>query len=100
MPQFASISNIKNNTSRGDGIPLKEERRVEEEVAAQARDRRRATVPVSYEGMDIDHPGSSSAAKKPKALAPPHKAASQKVMELKERDICVLVRSMQRWGNI
>ena len=76
LPQFVSISDIKNNTSLEGVIPLKEKRRVEEEIAAQARDWRRTAVPVSYGGMDIDHAGSSSAAKKPKALAPPHKAAS------------------------
>lgn len=109
LSQFASVSDVKNDMSWEDIIPLKErqrleseeeKRRIEEEVAAQARDRKRATVPVSYEGMDVDHAGSSSAAKKPKAPAPPRKTASQKAMELKERDIRVLIRSMQRWGDI
>jgi len=109
LSQFASVSDIKNDMSWEDIIPLKErqrleseeeKRRIEEEVAAQARDRKRATVPVSYEGMDVDHAGPSSAVKKPKAPAPPRKTASQKAMELKERDIRVLIRSMQRWGEI
>ena len=109
LTQFASVSDVKNDMSWEDIIPLKErqrleseeeKRRIEEEVAAQARDRKRATAPVSYEGMDVDHAGSSSAAKKPKAPAPPRKTASQKAMELKERDIRVLIRSMQRWGDI
>ncbi|KAF9793017.1 SNF2 family N-terminal domain-containing protein [Thelephora terrestris] len=109
LSQFASVSDIKNDMSWEDIIPLKdrqrleseeERRRIEEEVAAQARDRKRATAPVSYEGMDVDHAGSSSAPKKPKAPAPPRKTASQKAMELKERDIRVLIRSMQRWGDI
>ena len=109
LSQFASVSDVKNDMSWEDIIPLKErqrleseeeKRRTEEEVAAQARDRKRATVPVSYEGMDVDHAGSSSAPKKPKAPAPPRKTASQKAMELKERDIRVLIRSMQRWGDI
>ena len=109
LSQFASVSDIKNDMSWEDIIPLKErqrleseeeKRRIEEEVSAQARDRKRATVPVSYEGMDVDHAGPSSAPKKPKAPAPPRKTASQKAMELKERDIRVLIRSMQRWGDI
>jgi len=92
-----------------DIIPLKErqrlesdeeKRRIEEEVTAQARDRKRATAPVSYKGMDGDQAGSNSAAKKPKGPVPPRKTAGQKAMELKERDIRVLIRSMQRWGDI
>ena len=109
LSQFASVSDVKNDMSWEDIIPLKErqrleseeeKRRIEEEVSAQARDRKRATAPVSYEGMDGDQAGSSSAAKKPKAPVPPRKTASQKAMELKERDIRVLIRSMQRWGDI
>jgi chromodomain-helicase-DNA-binding protein 1 len=109
LSQFASVSDIKNDMSWEDIIPLKErqrleseedKRRIEEEVAAQARDRKRATAPVSYEGMDVDHASSNPAAKKPKVAAPPRKTASQKAMELKERDIRVLIRSMQRWGDI
>ena len=109
LSQFASVSDIKNDMSWEDIIPLKErqrleseedKRRIEEEVAAQARDRKRATAPVSYEGMDVDHAGSSSAPKKPKVPVPPRKTASQRAMELKERDIRVLIRSMQRWGDI
>ena len=109
LSQFASVSDIKNDMSWEDIIPLKErqrleseeeKRRIDEDVAAQARDRKRATAPVSYEGMDVDHAGSSSAPKKPKAPVPPRKTASQRAMELKERDIRVLIRSMQRWGDI
>lgn len=109
LSQFASVSDVKNDMSWEDIIPLKErqrleseeeKRRIEEDVAAQARDRKRATVPVSYEGMDVDHAGSASAPKKPKVPAPPRKTASQKAMELKERDIRVLIRSIQRWGDI
>ena len=109
LSQFASVSDVKNDMSWEDIIPLKErqrldseeeKRRVEEEIAAQARDRKRATAPVSYEGMDVDHAGPNSTSKKPKVPAPPRKTASQKAMELKERDIRVLIRSMQRWGDI
>jgi chromodomain-helicase-DNA-binding protein 1 len=50
--------------------------------------------------MDIDNPGSTANAKKPKAPGPTRKTASQKAMELKERDVRVLIRSLQRWGDI
>jgi chromodomain-helicase-DNA-binding protein 1 len=55
---------------------------------------------VSYEGMDVDQPTPATAPKKPKAPGPARKTASQKAMELKERDVRVLIRSLQRWGDI
>ena len=63
-------------------------------------DRKRAHAQVSYEGMDVDQPPASSAPKKPKIPGPQRKTASQKAMELKERDVRVLIRSLQRWGDI
>ncbi|KAF8956388.1 hypothetical protein BDZ97DRAFT_1958531 [Flammula alnicola] len=59
-----------------------------------------AASDVSYEGMDVDQPTPASAPKKPKAPGPTRKTASQKVMELKERDVRLLIRSLQRWGDI
>ena len=35
-----------------------------------------------------------------RSLVAQRKTASQKAMELKERDVHVLIRSMQRWGDI
>jgi chromodomain-helicase-DNA-binding protein 1 len=106
LAQFANVSDIKNDMSWEDIIPLEErqkllseeeERRLEDNAASESR--KRSHAQVSYEGMDVDQPG-PPAAKKPKAPAAQRKTASQKAMELKERDVRVLIRSMQRWGDI
>ncbi|KAF8958085.1 SNF2 family N-terminal domain-containing protein [Flammula alnicola] len=68
--------------------------------AKTTRRRKRAKASVSYEGMDVDQPTPASAPKKPKAPGPTRKTASQKAMELKERDVRLLIRSLQRWGDI
>lgn len=107
LASFAAVSDVKNDMSWEDIIPLEErqrfekeeeERKAEELTAQELKDRKRAQ-PVSYEGMDIDHPAPNPAPKK-KAAGPVRKSASQKAMELKERDLRVLVRSLQRWGDI
>lgn len=69
-------------------------------VAQDLRDRKRSHAPISYEGMDVDQPSTSQAPKKPKVPGPQRKTASQKAMELRERDVRVLTRSLQRWGDI
>ncbi|EJD02826.1 transcription regulator [Fomitiporia mediterranea MF3/22] len=106
LASFAAVSDVKNDMSWEDIIPLEERIRFEKEdedrrmaeLAEQSRDRKRAVAPVSYEGMDVDQAPTPS--KKPKQPAPVRKSASQKALELKERDIRVLVRSLQRWGDI
>lgn len=109
LAQFAAVSDVKNDMNWEDIIPLEErqkfdreeeDRKAEELVAQELRDRKRSHAPVSYEGMDVDQPTSSQAPKKPKAPGPQRKSASQKAMELKERDVRVLIRSLQRWGDI
>ena len=109
LAQFAAVSDVKNDMSWEDIIPLEErqkleadedERKVEEEAASESRDRKRTHAQVSYEGMDVDQPTPATAPKKPKAPGPTRKTASQKAMELKERDVRVLIRSLQRWGDI
>jgi chromodomain-helicase-DNA-binding protein 1 len=109
LAQFAAVSDVKNDMNWEDIIPLEErqkfdqeeeDRKAEEMVAQELRDRKRSHAPVSYEGMDVDHPASSQAPKKPKVPGPQRKSASQKAMELKERDVRVLIRSLQRWGDI
>ena len=109
LAQFANVSDIKNDMNWEDIIPLEDRQRFEqeethrklEELAQQeAKDRKRNHAPVSYEGMDVEHTPASSAPKKPKGPAPQRKTASQKAMELKERDVRVLIRSLQRWGDI
>ncbi|TFK54148.1 transcription regulator [Heliocybe sulcata] len=107
LTQFAAVSDVKNDMSWEDIIPLEERQRFEreederkaEEMSAQELKERKRAQPVSYEGMDIDQPAPKDAPKK-KAQGPARKSASQKAMELKERDLRVLVRSLQRWGDI
>ncbi|KIK26973.1 hypothetical protein PISMIDRAFT_8521 [Pisolithus microcarpus 441] len=109
LAQFAFVSDVKNDMNWEDIIPLEErqkfekeedQRKAEELAAQELRDRKRSHAPVSYEGMDVDHPAPSAAPKKLKAPGPQRKSASQKAMELKERDVRVLIRSLQRWGDI
>ncbi|KAH6913789.1 SNF2 family N-terminal domain-containing protein [Coprinopsis sp. MPI-PUGE-AT-0042] len=105
LSTFAAVSDVKNDMNWEDIIPLEERRKVEkadeddklkaEDLAAhESRERKRSHAPVSYEGMDIDQAPPPSAPKKPKA-AIQRKSASQKAMELKERDVRVLIRSLQ-----
>ncbi|KAF8628912.1 hypothetical protein AX15_003691 [Amanita polypyramis BW_CC] len=109
LAQFAAVSDVKNDMSWEDIIPLEErqkfdaeddQRKAEELAAQELRDRKRTVAQVSYEGMDVDQPVASSAPKKPKIPSATRKTASQKAMELKERDVRVLIRSLQRWGDI
>jgi chromodomain-helicase-DNA-binding protein 1 len=109
LASVAPVSDVKTEISWEEIIPLEERQRVEreddqrkaEELAAlDTKDRKRSHAPVSYEGMDVDQPPSASTSKKPKGPAPTRKSASQKAMELKERDVRVLIRSMQKWGDI
>ena len=108
LAQFANVSDIKNDTNWEDIIPIEarqqfereeDQRRAEELAAEETKDRKRSHAQVSYEGMDVDQPPSAPS-KKPKVNAPVRKTAGQKALELKERDIRVLVRSLQRWGDI
>ncbi|KAF8973120.1 transcription regulator [Flammula alnicola] len=107
LAQFAAVSDVKNDMNWEDIIPIDErqkfeadedERRAEESINNETRKRTHAQV--SYEGMDVDQPTPASAPKKPKVPGPTRKTASQKAMELKERDVRVLIRSLQRWGDI
>ena len=108
LAQFAAVSDVKNDMNWDDIIPLEERMKVEKEedekrmaeLIEQSRDRKRNHAPVSYEGMDVDLPPPPAPSKSKSKPAIARKSASQKAMELKERDIRVLVRSMQRWGDI
>jgi chromodomain-helicase-DNA-binding protein 1 len=109
LAQSAAVSDVKNDMSAEDIIPLDErqqfeadedERKAEEIPAQELRDGKRTHAPVSYEGMNVDQRAAAFAPKKPNAPGPTRKTASQKAMELKERDVRVLIRSLQRWGDI
>ncbi|KAJ7647122.1 SNF2 family N-terminal domain-containing protein [Roridomyces roridus] len=104
LAQFAGVTDVKNDMSWEDIIPMDQRQKFEEEEASKLDEipgdsRKRAHAQVSYEGMDVDQPP-STVPKKPKTPAPVRKSASQKAMELKERDVRVLIRSLQRWGDI
>ncbi|KAJ7188010.1 SNF2 family N-terminal domain-containing protein [Mycena filopes] len=106
LAQFAGVTDVKNDMSWEDIIPLEQRQKLEEDEERKTDDlltgdsRKRTHAQVSYEGMDVDQPATTSAPKKPKAPGPMRKSASQKAMELKERDVRVLIRSLQRWGDI
>lgn len=109
LATFAAVSDVKNDMNWEEIIPIEERQKFEEEddqkraeelAAQESRDRKRTHAQVSYEGMDVDQPSTTAAPKKPKAPGPTRKTASQKAMELKERDVRVLIRSLQRWGDI
>lgn len=106
LASFAAVSDVKNDMNWEDIIPLEERMKFEKEeedrriaeFAEMSKERKRNAAPVSYEGMDVDQPPPTS--KKAKVAGPARKTAGQKALELKERDIRVLVRSLQRWGDI
>ncbi|KAG9057905.1 hypothetical protein FS842_002907 [Serendipita sp. 407] len=114
LQQFAEVTDVKNDINWDEIIPLEERERVaiedEQKMALefatqQAQGRKRAAAAVSYEGMDIMDPSVATAGdkKKPPKPAPPtqaRKSANAKSMELKDRDIRVLARSLQRWGDV
>ena len=115
LNQMAIVSDVKADLSWDDIIPLEDRERFEEEEnavtaeaeAAAARDattRKRAAAMVpagTYENMDVaEPPPPPPPAKKAKTNAPARKTAAQRAVELKERDLRVLVRSLQRWGDI
>lgn len=117
LNQMAIVSDVKADLSWDDIIPLEDRQRFEEDeeraAAAEAaeanavrdassRKRAAAMVPAgTYEGMDVvEPPPPPPPAKKPKSNAPARKTAAQRAVELKERDLRVLVRSLQRWGDI
>lgn len=87
LNSFAAVSDIKNDMAWEDIIPLQdrlkfekeEEERKMAELTEATRERKRATNPVSYEGMDVDVPPAAPS-KKPKAPAPPRKTAGQRAL--------------------
>jgi chromodomain-helicase-DNA-binding protein 1 len=117
LHQMAIVSDVKADLSLNwdDIIPLEDRRKFEEEeererqereaqVTKDSAGRKRAAAmvePGAYEGMDgVDAPPPTPAAKKAKNPAPMRKTAAQRAVKLKEHDLRVLVRSLQRWGDI
>lgn len=114
LQQFAEVTDVKNDINWDEIIPLEDRERVAAEeaeksslelAAQQAQGRKRAAAAVvSYEGMDMLDPSVATAGDKKKPAKPAatqaRKSANAKSMELKDRDIRVLARSLQRWGDI
>jgi chromodomain-helicase-DNA-binding protein 1 len=110
LQQLAIVQDVKADLSWDDIIPLDERERVDreeivrmEEAQPPSSGRKRAAAqiqPGAYEGMDPPEPSPSATAAKKSKPAPPRKTAAQRAMELKDRDLRVLVRSLQRWGDI
>ncbi|EJD52396.1 transcription regulator [Auricularia subglabra TFB-10046 SS5] len=102
--QMATVTDVKADLSWDEIIPLEERVKAEEdEREAAMKDtgpRKRTHAQVSYEGMDVAEPPMPAPPKKNKAPSASRKTAAQRAMDLKERDIRVLVRSLQRWGDI
>ncbi|KZO98784.1 hypothetical protein CALVIDRAFT_548825 [Calocera viscosa TUFC12733] len=118
LNSFSAISDVKADIEWEDIIPLserekaekekeEEERRKEEQRLVQGRKRAAAQVaPGAYEvdGLAPSPPagkkGKGSGSKNGSATGAQRKTAAQKSMELKERDIRVLIRGLQKWGDI
>lgn len=111
LQQLATVSDVKADMSWDDIIPIEDRDRfadeeaikLAEEASSSNPSRKRAAAqvqPGAYEGMDVAEPVGSGGSKKSKGPAPPRKTAVQRSMELKERDLRVLVRSLQKWGDI
>lgn len=113
LASLAEVTDVKTDINWDEIIPLDERQRVEREdaerqaerVAAETtQGRKRQAANVTYEGMDMMDPSVATAGdkkkKETKAPAPARKTAAAKSMELKDRDIRVLVRSLQRWGDV
>lgn len=111
LQSLAVVSDVKNDMNWEDIIPIdareafaKEEAEKDAADAAVQASRKRAAAqiaPGAYEGMDVvEAAPPPPPPKKGKGPTGPKKTALQRSMELKERDIRVLVRSLQRWGDV
>ncbi|WVN87533.1 uncharacterized protein L203_102716 [Cryptococcus depauperatus CBS 7841] len=115
LAQFAAIQDVKadvDDLSWDEIIPENERARAEEEkdaqtaemIAAGSRKRAAAKAPGTYQDMDFDdekssRPGSPSE-KKTKTPVLTKKTPAQRALELKDRDLRVLIRGIQKWGDI
>ena len=130
LSQFAAIQDVKNDLndelSWDDIIPEDERVKLGEgenkaaagDTLASSRKRAAARPPGTYEGMDFDDADGTSSKpgspieKKGKVPGQPRKSNAQKALELRgesvvrpldlttERDLRVLIRGMQKWGDI
>uniref|UniRef100_V5ETJ6 Chromatin remodelling complex ATPase chain n=1 Tax=Kalmanozyma brasiliensis (strain GHG001) TaxID=1365824 RepID=V5ETJ6_KALBG len=111
LKSFAQVQDFKADVSWDDIIPLEERQKVEEEerkkaveeaAAAASSSRRRAAAqvaPGAYDNGEGDDRATSPGASKDAAKRS-RKTAAQRSVEMKERDLRVLIRGIQRWGDI
>jgi chromodomain-helicase-DNA-binding protein 1 len=118
LAQFAAIQDVKNDLddiSWDDIIPENERKKIEEEdsrmeeanqmakIVGASRKRAAARPPGTYEGMDHDEndaTASSPTGDKKGRNGVIRKSNAQKALDLKERDFRVLIRGLQKWGDI
>ncbi|SAM81827.1 probable CHD1-transcriptional regulator [Ustilago bromivora] len=115
LKSFAQVQDFKADVSWDDIIPLEERQKVEQEqrnkaveeaaaAAAAGSSRRRAAAqvaPGAYDnGQADDQADSPGGGAKDAASKRARKTAAQRSMEMKERDLRVLIRGIQRWGDI
>nr|CDI57192.1 probable CHD1-transcriptional regulator [Melanopsichium pennsylvanicum 4] len=112
LKSFAQVQDFKADVSWDDIIPLEERQKVEEEerkkaveaaAAAASSSRRRAAAqvaPGAYDNGEGDDRATSPGASKDAASKRSRKTAAQRSVEMKERDLRVLIRGIQRWGDI
>ncbi len=112
LKSFAQVQDFKADVSWDDIIPLEERQKVEEEerkkaveeaAAAASSSRRRAAAqvaPGAYDNGEGDDRATSPGAGKDAASKRSRKTAAQRSVEMKERDLRVLIRGIQRWGDI
>ena len=112
LQQFAQVQDFKaDDVSWDDIIPVEERAKAEEEerqravesAMAASSSRRRAAV-ASSAAVASAAAAEDSAPEPPKpkssAAKPVRKTAGQRSLELKERDLRVLLRGIQRWGDL
>ncbi|CDW93627.1 hypothetical protein [Sporisorium scitamineum] len=111
LKSFAQVQDFKADLSWDDIIPLEERQKAEEEerkkaveeaAAAASSSRRRAAAqvaPGAYDNGEGDDRATSPGASKDAAKRS-RKTAAQRSVEMKERDLRVLIRGIQRWGDI
>ena len=104
LQQFAQVQDIKNDASWEDIIPVEERVKAEEEerqravesAIAASSSRRRAALAASQ----ATAANASADAEEAVDEKPQPKSQGQRSLELKERDLRVLCRGIQRWGDV
>lgn len=104
LQQFAAVQDIKADpTAWEDIIPAEDRERAAKEAEAERElaSSRRATALLNDGPQDEGSaPSSPKAEKASKKSVAPRKTVQQRAMTLKDRDLRVLIRSLQRFGDI